>query len=353
MKDGLKEAAISRHRQVVLKAKRHGQGKGGMMKKISCASAVMVLACLLCTAIAADVGKKWRNADERRMERLTASARALVDQISANPLDLELLSNLEVMCKDHSDHNSRFRFLHTIQRIDPGLKYFISINLAYALGDRLFSHAKACRFDETERDLRALFSMFRTGKWNEALGQGMTLPILPFYALVFDFSMTEVTQVSKSWATQFGNNRKKEELPSPFSNVYLHQFDRSRMLKIGYVSSDIYRVHPVGKSINALLRMLNPAEFEVYGFLLIGSQLDDATDLEQGTGGVMLVDLSISSSAEAALAINDEGIHILIDLNGHTSGVSAPSPCPHKFDFLDSFSLLPPPPLNIILPQRR
>ena len=35
----------------------------------------------------------------------------------------------------------------------------------------------------------------------------------------------------------------------------------------------------------------------------------------------MLTDLSISSSAEGALMVNEEGIHILIDLNGHTQGV--------------------------------
>ncbi len=35
----------------------------------------------------------------------------------------------------------------------------------------------------------------------------------------------------------------------------------------------------------------------------------------------MLVDLSIVSSGEGAKMVNEEGIHILIDLNGHTSGV--------------------------------
>ena len=43
--------------------------------------------------------------------------------------------------------------------------------------------------------------------------------------------------------------------------------------------------------------------------------------MDVGTGGVLLTDLSIMSSAEGAMAVNDEGIHILIDLNGHTSGL--------------------------------
>ena len=46
-----------------------------------------------------------------------------------------------------------------------------------------------------------------------------------------------------------------------------------------------------------------------------------ASELEEGTGGVFLTDISILSSAEGAMAVNEEGIHILIDLNGHTQGV--------------------------------
>jgi hypothetical protein len=283
-----------------------------------------MLLCLLAGAGCVKEEKAWRRPDSHKMQRLLDSSSQITDDIAANPLDVELLSRLEVMCKDHGDHNSRFRILQTMLRIDPHLIDWIGIHFAYAIGDRLYSHAKACRFEQRERDLDTFISMWRRGQWDFAMRQGTTLPVLPFYSLVFDFDMQQVTLISKSWAEKFGNYTKREELPSPFSNVYLREFSQSRMLKVGYVSSDIYRVHPVGKSINALLRMLDPAQFEVYAFLLLGSQLEEASELENGTGGVMMVDLSISSSAEAAFNINSEGIHVLIDLNGHTSGVITP-----------------------------
>lgn len=291
----------------------------------------IVLLCLQAGACFVKGEKGLRRPDDYKMQRLLDISSQLMDEMAANPLDVELLSRLEVMCKDHGDHNSRFRILQTMLRIDPHLIDFISIHFAYAIGDRLFSHAKACRFEQRERDLDIFISMWRSGYWDYAMRQGTTLPVLPFYSLVFDFDMQQVKLISRSWAEKFGNYTEREELPSPLSNVYLNEFSQSRMVKVGYVSSDTYRVHPVGKSINALLRMLDPAQFEVYAFLLLGSQLEEASQLEDGTGGVMLVDLSISSSAEAAFTINGEGIHVLIDLNGHTAGVITPPIHPRPF----------------------
>ncbi len=85
------------------------------------------------------------------------------------------------------------------------------------------------------------------GYWNNALNSGQTLPVRPFYALVFPFNVTQVLATSVAWAAKFRRYSHAEALPAPFANAYRDVFFRERRLRIGYVSSDIYRVHPVGE----------------------------------------------------------------------------------------------------------
>jgi hypothetical protein len=270
-------------------------------------------------------GLNWRRARPEQLSRINDRVWMLVDDLQKDPTAVHLYSTFEVACKDNGDHNTRLRLLATIMRLADfdELRHMVLLNQGYALGDRLFGHAKACRFEERQSDFALWSRMWASGKWDPMLEAGHALPVLPFYALVFPFEMSQVKHVSEMWARKFGSYVEREALPAPYPNTYLLDFTGpapSRRLKIGYISSDIYRVHPVGKSINACLRMHDPARFEVHAFLLIGAQVEEAAEIDD-TGGVMLTDLSISSSAEGALMVNEEGIHILIDLNGHTQGV--------------------------------
>jgi hypothetical protein len=271
-------------------------------------------------------GMVWRRARPEQLERINDKIWMMVDGLQKDPTDVNLYSQFETACKDNGDHNTRLRLLATIMRLADydELRQMVMLNQGYALGDRLFGHAKACRFAERDSDFAIWTRMWSSGRWDAMMAAGHALPVLPFYALVFSFNMTQVKHVSVAWALKFGSYTLREQLPSPYPQTYLREFvgaAPSRRLKIGYISSDVYRVHPVGKSINACMRMHDPAHIEVYAFLLVGSQIEEAAELEEGTGGVMLSDISILSSAEGALAVNEEGIHILIDLNGHTQGV--------------------------------
>jgi hypothetical protein len=164
-----------------------------------------------------------------------------------NPLDIGLYSQIETACKDHGEHNSRFRLLATILRIEPELRDNIAMHRAYALGDRLFWHAKACRFAERDKDFRLWLRMWDTGYWKAAMDEGNTLPVLPFYSLVFPFNMSHVLATSVAWAGKFYRNSLAEPLPEPLTQAFMDVFLRERRLRIGYMSSDIYRIHPVGK----------------------------------------------------------------------------------------------------------
>jgi hypothetical protein len=215
-------------------------------------------------------GPVWRRARPEQLARIHDRTWMLLDKVQADPTDVSLYQTFETACKDEGDHNTRLRVIATMMRLDSdeyeGLRELMKLHQGYALGDRAFWHAKACRFAERDRDFALWAQMWTSGAWDQMLTAGHSLPVLPFYALVFPFNMTQVWRVSKAWAAKFGSYIYREALPSPFSNSYLLDFTGnapSRRLKIGYISSDIYRVHPVGKSINACLRLHDQNKFEV------------------------------------------------------------------------------------------
>ena len=191
---------------------------------------------------------QWRLARPERLERIHNRVRLAVDElVERDPLDVQLYSQIETACKDHGEQNSRFRLLATIARIEPELRNHIAMHRAYALGDRLFWHAKACRFAHRDKDFRLWLRTWERGDWDEAMREGSTLPVLPFYALVFPFNMTHVLATSVAWAAKFRRNAQAEALPAPLTRAFAAAFVRERRLRIGYASSDIYRIHPVGK----------------------------------------------------------------------------------------------------------
>lgn len=139
-------------------------------------------------------GIAWRRARPEQLSRMNDKIWMLVDNLQADPTDVNLYSRFETACKDEGDHNTRLRILATIMRLADfeELRDMVMLNQGYALGDRLFGHAKACRFAERDRDFALWARMWASGKWDGMIDAGHALPVLPFYALVFPFSMTQV-----------------------------------------------------------------------------------------------------------------------------------------------------------------
>lgn len=93
--------------------------------------------------------------------------------------------------------------------------------------------------------------------------------------------------------------------------------DPDRKLKVGFVSSDLYR-HPVGIFLQPLLEHLDRARLEVHCYSC-GSVADELTStLRAHCAG--WTDAQAMTDGELASRVFDDGIDILIDLAGH-SGV--------------------------------
>ncbi len=92
--------------------------------------------------------------------------------------------------------------------------------------------------------------------------------------------------------------------------------ERPPQLKLGYVSSD-FRDHAVGFGIPEVLELHDRSRFEVHAYYC-GIGREDETKARIRAGVDHWTDLSGLSDDAAAQRIADDGIDILVDLNGYT-----------------------------------
>jgi predicted O-linked N-acetylglucosamine transferase (SPINDLY family) len=89
-----------------------------------------------------------------------------------------------------------------------------------------------------------------------------------------------------------------------------------RKLRIGYVSSDL-REHAVGFGMTELFETHDRNDFEIYAYYC-GIDRSDATQQRIKNSVDRWVEIRSLSDAQAAKQIADDGIDILVDLNGYT-----------------------------------
>lgn len=114
----------------------------------------------------------------------------------------------------------------------------------------------------------------------------------------------------KRWADQFAASKRDK---TPFANTP----DPDRRLKVGYVSAD-FRQHSAAMVFGAMLTKYNRDQFEVYAYDN-SSVADDLTRRFQQTVPHWRHICGLSDDAVARM-IRDDGIDILVDLSGHSSG---------------------------------
>ncbi len=106
-------------------------------------------------------------------------------------------------------------------------------------------------------------------------------------------------------------------------------------LKIGYVSPDL-RCHAVGTLIAELFQHHDRNAFDIYAYSLTPSRDEWTEKIRQGCEHFL--DISLMPAAEIAQHIQNDGIHILIDLAGYTSFsrtlIFALKPAPIQIQYL-------------------
>lgn len=110
-------------------------------------------------------------------------------------------------------------------------------------------------------------------------------------------------------------------------------------LRIGLVSGD-FRAHPVGFFLEGILANLNPARVELVAYSM-SPQEDELTARIRPCFVAWNIIVGLSDEA-AARKIHEDGIHILVDLAGHTAGNRLPmfalKPAPVQVSWLGYFA---------------
>lgn len=112
-------------------------------------------------------------------------------------------------------------------------------------------------------------------------------------------------------------------------------------LKIGIVSGDLFN-HPVGYFLESLLRHLDPARIEVIAYANRPEHRNDVGSERLRTHCAEWKDIHALDDDAAAALIHADGIHILLDLAGHTGNnrlpVFARKPAPIQAAWLGYFA---------------
>jgi predicted O-linked N-acetylglucosamine transferase (SPINDLY family)/glycosyltransferase involved in cell wall biosynthesis len=118
------------------------------------------------------------------------------------------------------------------------------------------------------------------------------------------------------------------------------QFDpAAKRLRVGLVSGDL-RSHSVAYFLENLLQHIDPAVIELFAYSAANSEDDMTARLKQFFSGWK--SLAGLSDQAAAQLIHDDGLHILIDLSGHSNNNRLPvfswKPAPVQVSWLGYFA---------------
>ena len=198
---------------------------------------------------------------------------------------------------------------HSLEKaltLDPGS--------ATAISELLFLRKQLADW----HDLDVLRARFRAGV---AAGQG---PLSPFCLLSDPSTRAEQRRCAERWSSAWPTLPRPRRAPS------------ERVLRIGYLSADL-RQHATGVLTAGLFESHDRERFRVFGY---STGADDASALRARlrAGFDAFVDARGWPERRIAAQIANDGIDILVDLNGHTygapTGVVALRPAPIQVSYL-------------------
>ncbi len=290
----------------------------------------------------------------RREGRLREAEQLLREAAHQFPRDPAVATNLGIVLLEQDKGEEGVMSLQRALAIDPRYApaHYNLANIMRVSGQRAqavghyqaavdadagFAHAReelmnclleACdwnRADCVAAELRAMIANEAPGRWMRALS--------PMTAVMLGLTPAQVKAVSAYHAAECARGivpvRRDIVLDAP-SPV------RQARLRVGYLSRDL-RDHPVGHVLANVFALHDRAQFEIYAFSYGGG--DDSSYRKTIEAGVdRFVDGHAMTDGELAAVIAAAGIHVLVDLAGHTTGnrmgVLARQPAPVQAHYL-------------------
>ena len=281
---------------------------------------------------------------------LTEASNYFRRAIALNPNFLEALNNLGKVLVDLGKYDEAMACLqHVLKLMPDSAEAFESLADLHII-KKQFDQAIACLTEilkinpETWKSLSALvYIQLGLCRWTGLDGLETRLlaavrrqpkDIIPLHLYYIDASETDLLACTRDFGTKFGtfaNVQRPPYSPTPDGRI-----------RIGYISSD-YSEHPVSVLMAELIERHDRTRFHVTGYCL---GKDDGSALRQrliaGFDRFVVLGQARPEGAmthrHAAERIHQDGIDILIDLNGYTAGcrpqILAQRPAPIQINFL-------------------
>jgi protein O-GlcNAc transferase len=279
----------------------------------------------------------------------------LVHQLALQyePDNTDLMTRLGILHELRGDYFSASQNFERVVTLRPGSgRALCNLGIAYQQIGRVMG-AKECylKARRLEPELAIAYSHMAT----LAIELGDPLAALPDFATAVELDPENVEARSNQLFTLSYNSSPKQYLVAAKAfgqclNARSKAFSNWRVekpggkpapprLKIGLVSGDM-RMHPVGYFIESVLLSLHAHGIDCVGFPTSYHEDELTGRLRNNcTGWQTLVGLSDETAAQM---IHKQGIHILVDLSGHTAhnrlGVFAWRPAPIQFSWLGYFA---------------
>ena len=175
--------------------------------------------------------------------------------------------------------------------------------IAPARQELMYALLDVCAWDEAE----AIAAQLRSECAAQTAGWMHAIAPLTAYCLGLDAA------ACKRLAVFHAMEAARNVAPVPRSRVAA-----GARLRIGYLSPD-FREHPVGQLMAAGLSLHDRSRFEVFAY---SSGSDDHSDCRKTIADSVehFVDIERMTDADAANRIAQDGVQLLIDLGGHTTG---------------------------------
>jgi predicted O-linked N-acetylglucosamine transferase (SPINDLY family) len=196
------------------------------------------------------------------------------------------------------------------------------------LSDWVFGLKKICRWSAQEAVTLTLLQASA-----DELECGKTSPINPFVACMLPLSLAEFQQICVSHAQAISNLVQQQGLSGRFDHSQRQSHNK---IKVGYVCAAFSR-HPTGHLAEGMFERHDRSRFEIYGYAVTP---DDGSCYRQHIQNTIehFRDVHHLSSLAIAETIFQDGIDILVDLDGYTSNhrqqVFALKPAPIQVTWL-------------------
>lgn len=158
--------------------------------------------------------------------------------------------------------------------------------------------------------------------------------VLPFHTFTYPLTARQVRLISHRNALRISHTTLTSSwVPAP---VYPPPPPPSPRLKLGYVSSD-FNNHPLSHLMQSVFGFHDKSKYDVYCYATTpGDQSPYRQKIEQESEHFF--DVSSWSNQQVVEKILQDGIHVLINLNGYTKGarneIFAARPCPVQCSFM-------------------